>query len=157
MHFRPRNKGSAQGSRWLSLMSVADPAQAARYVETHGGKVVVPPTTFEGRGTHALFRDNDGALFGVLKSDTGDPPDGAVVAGEFLWLDLFTRDPKKAAEFYRGLAGYDVSRQGDLAADLARHAQDRRRHACEPHHAAQGNRGRPDGCRSSRWTTSRRR
>jgi predicted enzyme related to lactoylglutathione lyase len=108
LHFRPRVPGTPQGNRWISLMSVDDPAAAARYVETHGGKVVVAPTTFEGRGVHALFRDNEGALFGVLKSDTGDPPDGPAVAGEFLWLDLFTRDPKKAAEFYRGLAGYDV-------------------------------------------------
>ena len=109
MHFRPRVAGSPQGSRWLSLMSVDDPAVAARYVETHGGKVVVAPTVFEGRGTHALFRDDDGALFGVLKSDTGDPPDGAPVAGEFLWLDLLARDPRKAAEFYRGLVGYDIA------------------------------------------------
>jgi predicted enzyme related to lactoylglutathione lyase len=109
MHFRPRGKGGAQGSRWLSLLSVEDPAQAVRYVETNGGKVVVPPTPFEGRGVHALFRDNDGAVFGVLKSDTGDPPDGAVASGEFVWLDLFARDPKKAAEFYRGLAGYDAT------------------------------------------------
>jgi len=109
MHFRPRGNGPAQGSRWLSLMSVADPALAAQYVESHGGKVVVAPTVFEGRGVHALFRDDEGALFGVLKSDTGDPPEGAAVPGEFVWLDLFTRDPKKAAEFYRGLAGYDVA------------------------------------------------
>jgi predicted enzyme related to lactoylglutathione lyase len=109
MHFRPRAKGGAQGSRWLSLLSVDDPAQAVRYVETNGGKVLVPPTPFEGRGTHALFRDSEGAVFGVLKSDTGDPPDAAVTQGEFVWLDLFTRDPKKAAEFYRGLAGYDAS------------------------------------------------
>ncbi len=26
LHFRPRGQGSAQGSRWISLMSVADPA-----------------------------------------------------------------------------------------------------------------------------------
>ena len=109
MHFRPREKGGATGSRWLALLSVDDPAQAVRYVETHGGKVVVPPTPFEGRGTHALFRDSDGAVFGVLKSETGDPPDSAVTPGEFVWLDLFTRDPKNAAEFYRGLAGYDVT------------------------------------------------
>ena len=83
LHFRPRSQGSAQGSRWISLMSVADPALAARYVEAHGGKVVVAPTVFEGRGTHALFRDDDGAFFGVLKSDTGDPPDGPAVAGRF--------------------------------------------------------------------------
>ena len=109
MHYRPRDKGGAQGSRWLSLLSVDDPAQAVRYVESNGGKVVVPPTPFEGRGVHALFRDNDGAVFGVLKSDTGDPPDAAVAPGEFVWLDLFARDPKKAADFYRGLAGYDVT------------------------------------------------
>ena len=109
MHFRPRDKGPAQGSRWISLLSVADLAQAVKYVETHGGKVVVAPTAFEGRGVHALFRDDEGALFGVLKSDSGDPPDAAVAPGEFVWLDLFARDPKKAAEFYRGLAGYDVT------------------------------------------------
>jgi len=109
MHFRPQAKGGATGSRWLSLLSVDDPAEAARYVEAHGGKVVVPPTPFEGRGTHALFRDSDGAVFGVLKSETGDPPDAAIAPGDFVWLDLFTRDPAKAAEFYRGLAGYDVT------------------------------------------------
>lgn len=112
MHFRPRakgDKGQAEGSRWLALMSVTDTAEAARYVETHGGKVIVAPTRFDGRGTHALFRDDDGAVFGVLTSDSGDPPESAAVNGEFLWLDLFSRDPKKSAEFYRGLAGYDVT------------------------------------------------
>ena len=109
MHFRPRGNGPAKGSRWLSLLSVDDPAAAARYVETHGGKVIVAPTVFEGRGTHALFSDDAGAVFGVLKSTTGDPPDVPPVAGEFLWLDLLTRDPVKSAEFYRGLVGYDVA------------------------------------------------
>jgi predicted enzyme related to lactoylglutathione lyase len=112
MHFRPGakgDKGPANGSRWLALMSVSDTAQAAKYVETHGGKVIVAPTRFEGRGTHAVFRDDDGAVFGVLMSDSGDPPETAPVNGEFLWLDLFSRDPKKSAEFYRGLGGYDVT------------------------------------------------
>jgi len=112
LHFRPRGEAQARGSRWISLMSVADPAQAARYVEARGGKVVVAPTSFAGRGMHALFRDDGGALFGVLKSDSGDPPDRPVTAGEFLWVDLFTRDPAKAAEFYRGLAAFEVSVRG---------------------------------------------
>jgi len=112
MHFRPSakgDKGSVDGSRWLALMSVSDPAAAAKYVESHGGKVLVAPTRFEGRGTHALFRDDEGAVFGVLTSDSGDPPEGAPISGEFMWLDLFSRDPQKSAEFYRGLAGYDVT------------------------------------------------
>jgi len=120
LHFRPRGSAQARGSRWISLMSVADPALAARYVEARGGKVVVAPTPFAGRGTHALFRDDTGALFGVLKSDTGDPPDRPVVAGEFLWVDLFTRDPAKAAEFYRGLAAFEVSVKG-APPEIVRH------------------------------------
>ncbi len=142
LHFRPKVPGSPQGGRWLSLLSVDDPAAAARYVETHGGKVIVAPTVFEGRGTHALFRDDDGAVFGVLKSDTGDPPDAPPVAGEFLWLDLFARDPKKAAEFYRGLAGYDVAAEGDAVPRFTYRSQERRRHAGRRHCAPQGD-GRP--------------
>src|SRR5580765_2093240 len=46
LHFRPKVPGSPEGSRWLSLLSVDDPAAAARYVETHGGKVIVAPTVF---------------------------------------------------------------------------------------------------------------
>ena len=88
---------------------VTDPAIAARYVEARGGKVVVAPTPFAGRGTHALFRD-----------DTGDPPDRPVAAGEFLWVDLFTRDPAKAAEFYRGLAAFEVSVKG-APPEIVRH------------------------------------
>ncbi len=105
---RPRGGGNAPGARWIALMSVADPARAARYVEARGGKVVVAPVRFAGRGTHALFRDSDGALFGVLASETGDPPDRPATAGDFVWLDLFARDPVRAGEFYRGLADFDL-------------------------------------------------
>ena len=106
---RPRDIGAQRGARWIALMSVADPARAARFVEAQGGKVLVPPVRFAGRGTHALFRDSEGALFGVLDSETGDPPDGPLVPGNFVWVDLFARDAARAGEFYRGLAGFDVS------------------------------------------------
>jgi len=103
--------GGARAARWLSLISVRDPAQAARYVEQRGGKVIVPPASFEGRGTHVLFRDPQGAVFGVIKSASGDPPDTPVADGDFFWLDLLARDPVQAAGFYSGLAGYDVDEQ----------------------------------------------
>ena len=66
------------------------------------------PTEFANRGTYALFRDPEGALFGVLHSDSGDPPDrdfAEIGIGDFLWMDLFARDPSGSAEFYRHLAG----------------------------------------------------
>jgi hypothetical protein len=101
--------GAASTARWLALMSVNDPAAAVRYVESQGGSVIVPLAAIAGRGTHVLFRDPQGAVFGVLKSESGDPADTPVADGDFFWLDLLARDPKKAAEFYQGLAGYEVN------------------------------------------------
>lgn len=108
MFERAAPAGALRTARWLSLMSVADPAKVVRYVEEHGGTLVVPPASFGGRGTHALFRDPQGAIFGVLRSRTGDPPDTPVADGDFFWLDLLTTDPAAASQFYRDLAGYDV-------------------------------------------------
>ncbi len=109
MFERAPREGATRGARWISLMSVKDPAQAVRYVEQHGGSVIVPLASLKGRGTHGLFRDPQGAIFGVLKSETGDPADTPVADGDFFWLDLLARDPAKAATFYGGLAGYEVS------------------------------------------------
>lgn len=100
--------GATRAARWLSLISVSDPAAAARYVESQGGSVIVPPAAIAGRGTHVLFRDPQGAVFGVLESESGDPADTPVADGDFFWLDLLARDPEQAAKFYGGLAGYEI-------------------------------------------------
>ena len=99
------------GARWLALISVADMDQALRRVEQQGGKVVAPPKAVPRRGTHALVRDAEGAYFGLLRSDSGDPADKPVDDGDFFWADLLAREPAHAAEFYRAVAGYDVSNE----------------------------------------------
>jgi predicted enzyme related to lactoylglutathione lyase len=104
-----RPPGATVGARWLSVLSVPDAGKAARYVRQAGGQVVLAPATVPGRGTHALFKDPEGAFFGVLAAADGDPPDSPVADGDVFWLDLFSRNPAKAAEFYAGLAGYEVS------------------------------------------------
>jgi predicted enzyme related to lactoylglutathione lyase len=109
MFVHARGPGSAPGARWLTLISVPDPAAAVQYATQHGGAVVAPLATIAGRGTHALLRDSEGALFGVLRTETGDPPDTPVADGDFFWADLFASDPARAAEFYRGLAGFEIS------------------------------------------------
>ena len=106
-HARPA--GAPVASRWLSLISSPDPAKAAEYVRQHGGQVILAPTAVPGRGTHAVFRDPQGAVFGVLATKDGDPADDPITDGDVFWLDLFTPDPPAAAAFYAGLAGYDVS------------------------------------------------
>lgn len=95
-------------ARWISLMSVTDPSAAAQLTVARGGKVLVAPAAVPQRGTHALLADAEGAVFGVLRSSTGDPADTPVPDGDFFWVDLFSRDPARAAAFYRELAGYEV-------------------------------------------------
>ena len=109
-----RPAGGKVGARWLALISVRDPQAAARLVRERGGEVLLAPKVVRGRGSHAVFRDPDGAVFGVLAAEDGDPPDTPVEDGDVFWLDLFSPDPAKAAAFYAVLAGYDVS-VGDVA------------------------------------------
>ena len=101
-------------ARWLALLSVTDASAAAQFVRASGGQVLLPPRNVPGRGTHAVFRDPDGALFGVLASEGGDPADTPVEDGDVFWLDLFAPAPAKAAAFYAAVAGYDVD-VGDVA------------------------------------------
>ena len=109
MFYHARPAGASSSARWLSLISVPDPAESVRYVEQHGGTVIAPLATIAGRGTHALFRDPQGAVFGVLKSESGDRPDTPVEIGDFFWVDLLAPEPAKATEFYSGLADYEAS------------------------------------------------
>lgn len=103
-------EGAKAGALWIGLMSTADPAKAVKTAEQGGGAVHTPPTTLAQRGTYALLRDPEGALFGVMKSDSGDPPDRATDIGDFLWMDLFANQPAKEGQFYQALAGYEVTK-----------------------------------------------
>jgi uncharacterized protein len=115
-HRRPPN--AKVGSRWLAVMSVRDVSRAANVTLKQGGAVLLPPNPVAGRGVHAVLRAPDGAVFGVLAAEGGDPPDVPVRDGEVFWLDLFTPDLEKAGAFYAELAGYEVTR-GQVA-DRAR-------------------------------------
>ena len=103
-------EGANAGALWIGLMSTDNPASAITTVEQAGGAVHTPASTLANRGTYALLRDPEGALFGVMKSDSGDPPDKAAKIGDFLWMDLFANQPAKVSEFYQQLAGYEITK-----------------------------------------------
>lgn len=105
----PRQDAQA-GALWFGLMSANDLAKVASAVEQGGGAIHTQPTSLPQRGTYALFRDPEGALFGVLKSSSGDPPDADIEIGDFLWMDLFAHQPGQAGTFYRQLADYEITR-----------------------------------------------
>jgi predicted enzyme related to lactoylglutathione lyase len=97
------------GALWIGMLSVPDPQKTVEIVTNSGGVVHTSPKAVPNRGTYALLRDPEGALFGVLKSDGGDPLDREIKNGDFLWLDLFAKDTQAASAFYKNLAGYEVT------------------------------------------------
>jgi len=97
-----------KGSRWIGIISVADVKAAAHYAVNHGGKVIVPPRVLAGRGEVALLADPEGAPFGVMRSSSGDPPDFQAEDRQWMWIELWSKDPAAMAQFYSGLAGYEI-------------------------------------------------
>jgi predicted enzyme related to lactoylglutathione lyase len=104
---RPANQPEAK-PRWIGYLSVASVKRAASAVTKAGGKVLAEPRKLPKRGEQALFADAEGAVFGVVKSSSGDPPDFQAEPGDWIWVQLLSRDGHKAAAFYRDLAGYEI-------------------------------------------------
>ena len=104
---RPANDPKAK-PRWFGYISVPNVSGAQRTVESAGGRLLAPPQNFPKRGEQAVFADPEGAIFGVMKSSSGDPQDFLAEPGDWIWMQLLSRDARKAGEFYRSVAKYDV-------------------------------------------------
>lgn len=94
--------------RWIGYMSVSSVTEAQGRVTRGGGKVLAEPRNYPKRGDQAVFADGEGAVFGVISSQRGDPPDFLPEPGEWIWMQLLSRDARAAGEFYRTLGGYEV-------------------------------------------------
>jgi len=106
--------GKPRQSAWLTFISVPDVEAARRLALSHGAKLLAAPKSYPQRGRQAVFADPDGAVFAVLASTSGDPPDVLPDPGEWIWSSLLVRDADHEAGFYQTLCGYDVF---DLASD----------------------------------------
>jgi uncharacterized protein len=108
MFQRPRPKDQPGQPRWFGYISVSSVSKAQRAVTGAGGKVLVPPQKFPKRGEQAVFADAEGAIFGVVKSSSGDLEDFLPDPGDWIWIQLMSRDGRQAAEFYRAVGGYEI-------------------------------------------------
>jgi predicted enzyme related to lactoylglutathione lyase len=81
---------------------------AGKTALAHGGKMLAEPRDVPGRGRQAVLADPQGAVFAVLKSTSGDPPDELAEPGEWIWSSLITTDPDVDAAFYQTLFDYEV-------------------------------------------------
>jgi hypothetical protein len=99
-----------RSARWLALMSVPDVARAAEQAAASGGKVLAPPKDLPGRGKAAVLADPEGAIFGVIRTMSGDPPDAFPSDNAWLWLELWSKDATRMADFYGPIGAYEVKR-----------------------------------------------
>jgi len=99
--------GEHRQPAWLTFIAVGDVDAAKRAATAHGAKVLAEPKTYARRGRQAVFADPDGAVFAVLASSSGDPPDVLAAPGEWLWSSLLVKNADQEASFYHTLFGYD--------------------------------------------------
>ncbi len=100
--------GGQRRPAWLSFFAVADADAVKTLALQHGGKVLFGPKDIPNRGREAVFADPQGAVFAVLASSSGDPPDFLAAPGEWIWSSLITSDPDTGAAFYQTLFDYEV-------------------------------------------------
>jgi len=93
-------------SQWITNMSVTDIDAAVGRVVDAGGIVMAKPTAIGSRGQMAVVEDATGAVFAMIQTSEGDPPDHEPEYDGWLWDELWTSDVDKATEFYRGVIGF---------------------------------------------------
>jgi predicted enzyme related to lactoylglutathione lyase len=105
---KPIPTGERHQSAWLTFMAAGDVDAVKRVAVAHGAKVLVDTKNYPMRGRQCVVSDPDGAVFAILASSSGDPPDFLPVNGEWIWSSLHAKDAGAAAAFYQELFGYDV-------------------------------------------------
>ncbi|HEY6451427.1 MAG TPA: VOC family protein [Steroidobacteraceae bacterium] len=105
---RSKPAGQQRQPAWLTFIAAGDLEAVKRSALAHGARLLAGPVTYSQRGRQAIFADPEGAVFAVLASSSGDPPDEMAALGQPLWSSLMVADPDQEAAFYHALFGYDV-------------------------------------------------
>ncbi len=100
--------GEQRQPAWLSFVAVTDVDAVRKVALQQGARSLLEPRDVPGRGRIAVFADPQGAVFGVLSSGSGDPPEELPASGEWIWSSLYTSAPDPAAAFYQTLFDYEV-------------------------------------------------
>ncbi|MCU0620779.1 MAG: VOC family protein, partial [Gemmatimonadales bacterium] len=93
-------------SQWVSHVSATDVDRAAASATAAGGRVAVKPFSVGGTARIAVLQDPQGAPFGVVKLEPGDPARADASVNGWLWHELWTSDTSAARQFYGSVLGY---------------------------------------------------
>jgi uncharacterized protein len=95
---------------WLSYITVDDVAATAERAKKLGGQVFAGPMHIERVGTMAVIGDPTGGVFAAFRLDESEAPDTdeRPGMGTFVWNELHSSDPERAAGFYGELFGWKL-------------------------------------------------
>jgi predicted enzyme related to lactoylglutathione lyase len=102
------NAGVQRQPSWINFMSTPNVDTTAAAALSNGAKQLLAPRVVAGRGKEAVYADPQGAVFGMITSQSGDPADVMSAPGEWIWSSLVASDPDRDAAFYQTLFNYDV-------------------------------------------------
>ena len=91
---------------WNSYVSVASADASAAKAKELGAKVMVEPFDVMDAGRMAVISDPTGAVVSLWEPRRHIGAQVVNEPGAFCWNELYTTDPRKAAEFYSELFGW---------------------------------------------------
>ncbi|MEU3661806.1 VOC family protein [Streptomyces sp. NPDC032940] len=99
----------AQPVAWNVSFAVADADAAARWVTAAGGTVTQGPVDVFDAGRSAVAVDPAGAVFQLWQAGTFPGAGVFNAPGSLGWVELLTREPRRAAGFYTTVFGWSVT------------------------------------------------
>ncbi len=106
-------EGAPRTAVWLSAVSVSKIDATVVAAEAAGATQLIAARDIPNVGRVAVLSDPQGAVFQMIASVSGDPPDAPARMNTWLWRELIADDPATAADFYERVFGYDVTTVGE--------------------------------------------
>lgn len=94
---------------WTSYVSVDSADATLAAIETHGGKVLAPPTDIARAGRVAVCADPEGAVFGLWQAGENRGVQLVNAHGSWNFSELHTADQPGAEAFYGAVFGWTSS------------------------------------------------
>ncbi len=103
---------NGQKNQWVGVLSVEDATAKMNDATTNGANALVGTTSIPGRGTMAIMKDGQGAVYGIMHSQSGDPPRSRN-ENEWLWMELWSDNVDESVQHYQHTFGYEITERED--------------------------------------------
>lgn len=120
----PEVAAATSSAEWVNSISVGSVSDVAGAFSTRGGKVALPAQKLPGRGSFSIVVDPQGAILGLVHSDSGDPVQSDPPINGWLWTELWSEDPEASKNLYQTLMDYEVEVVDDHGRDYWLFKQD---------------------------------